>query len=399
LTSAVANADRIESLLQKDPAKIDEDASRRFLEIAGPFDRQLVLFGAGQLGRITLKGLRKAGIEPLAFADNNTTIHGSQVEGVPVISPEEAARRWSPRATFVVTVYNVSAPFSQLRRCVVERIASYADLFAAHRDYLLPFMCLGPSAGVLAHAGNIRAAYALMADEKSRKEFIRQLERRLFIGFDEPHPLSEGEHEHEYFPEEVYAPLNDEVFVDCGAYDGDTLRRFLQFRGDRWAKIIALEPDPASFKRLGAFVKGLPASQSQKIRIERVAVSDRRGLLAFDASGSVVSSARADGHLRVEAETLDSLLSYENPTLIKMDLEGAEPEALRGARATLQRSRPVLAVCVYHRPAHLWDLPILIREMAPEQTLALRAHSEDCWDASLYAISPGRVVAQTERRA
>lgn len=344
------------------------------------------MFGAGQLGRITLDGLRRAGIEIIAFADNNAALRGSRVDGVPVLSPEDAVGRWKSSATFAVTVYNVSVPFSQLRRAGAERIVSYAYLFAAYHDHLLPFMCLGPAAEVVGHAAEIREAYGLMADEKSRQEFIRQLERRLFIGFDEPRPLTPGDHEREYFPEDVYATLDDEVFVDCGAYDGDTIRRFLGFRDNRWARIIALEPDPTSFRRLESFVAALPTEPSGRIRLERMAISDHKGSMAFAASGSVVSSVSSHGSIRVDVDNLDSLLSSETPTLIKMDLEGGEPEALYGARATLRRSRPVLAACIYHRSDHLWALPRLIHELAPEHTLFIRAHSEDCWDVSCYAV-------------
>jgi FkbM family methyltransferase len=391
LTAVAAGLDRIEALLQRDPAEIDADASRRFFEIARPFERQLVLFGAGQLGRITLEGLHRAGADPVAFADNNVALHGSRLEGVPVVSPEEAAGRWKSRATFVVTVYNVSAPFLQLRRAGAERIVSYAYLFAFHRDHLLPFMCLGPAAEVMAHAAEIREAYGFMADERSRQEFIRQLERRLFIGFDEPRSLTPGDHEREYFPEDVYAPLDDEVFVDCGAYDGDTIRRFLQLRNSRFERIVALEPDPSTFTRLQAFVGTLPPEQAAKIRTERLAVLDRRASLSFHASGSVVSGAKADGDIRVDADTLDHILSHERPTLIKMDLEGGEPEALDGARQTTRRNGPILAVCVYHRAGHLWKLPLLMHQLAPEHAMFLRAHSEDCWDVSCYLVPRGRL--------
>jgi FkbM family methyltransferase len=388
----VSGLDRIAALLERDPTEIDADARRRFFEIARPSGGQLILFGAGQLGRITLRGLRLAGAEVVGFADNNAALHGSRVEGVSVLSPAEAAARWKAQATFVVTAYNGSAPFAQLRRAGAERIVSYAYVFAAYRDHLLPFMCLGPAVEVMSHAAEIREAYGLMSDDRSRQEFIRQLERRLFIGFDQPRPVPSGDHEREYFPEDVYVPIDDEVFVDCGAYDGDTIRRFLLLRGNRWARIIALEPDPASFKRLESFVAALPDECSRRIRLERSALSYRKGSIGFAASGSVISNVSSVGGIRVDADTLDSLLSSETPTLIKMDLEGAEPEAIRGAHSTLSRSGPVLAACVYHRADHLWTLPLLLHDLAPEQALFIRAHSEDCWDTSCYSVPRTRTL-------
>ena len=72
---------------------------------AGPSPHRIVLFGAGHFGRRTLSGLRKAGIEPIAFADNNPRLWNTSVEGVEVISPQEAAQRHGEQATFVITIW------------------------------------------------------------------------------------------------------------------------------------------------------------------------------------------------------------------------------------------------------------------------------------------------------
>ena len=82
----------------------------------------------------------------------------------------------------------------------------------------------------------------------------------------------------------------------------------------------------------------------------------------------------------------DELLEHEHPTFIKMDIEGAEPDALRGARATIARHRPILAVCVYHLQDHLWSIPLTLREMCGEYDFVLRPHNEEGWDLVCYGV-------------
>src|SRR3954463_4268395 len=102
--------EQIETLLSEGSAGARRREATAFDELAGPFGKSLVLFGAGGLGRRTLAGLRKLGIEPLAFADSSAADLGMVVDGCPVLSPEAAARRYHDRATFVTTIWGAVSP-------------------------------------------------------------------------------------------------------------------------------------------------------------------------------------------------------------------------------------------------------------------------------------------------
>src|ERR1039458_2780250 len=97
---------RLEALLAEtvESARLRENSA--FDEMAAPFEQSLILFGAGQFGRRTLAGLRQVGLEPLAFADNNPSLWGKAVDGLPVLSPQGAAERFGRRAAFVITIWN-----------------------------------------------------------------------------------------------------------------------------------------------------------------------------------------------------------------------------------------------------------------------------------------------------
>jgi hypothetical protein len=114
-------------------------------------------------------------------------------------------------------------------------------------------------------------------------------------------------------------------------------------------------------------------------------------MLRFQGGHGEGSQLTESGDLHVQVVALDDVLPNFQPTLIKLDVEGAEPDALYGARETIHKATPDLAVCVYHTPAHLWELPRLIKELFASYNFSLRSHRFNGFDTVLYAN--GRQVA------
>ena len=115
------------------------------------------------------------------------------------------------------------------------------------------------------------------------------------------------------------------------------------------------------------------------------ALSDHAGTLSFAAEGQLSSASASDGAVNVPCGRLDDLLAGVAPTFLKLDIEGAELEALKGAAGILAQHRPRLAICSYHRQAHLWQLPLCLQELRPKSTLHLRSHGTEGWELVLYA--------------
>jgi FkbM family methyltransferase len=315
---------------------------------------------------------------------------------VPVLPPDQVAERLGDRAVFIISVYNTAALWKQFAALGCKRVISYGLLYAGMFDTFLPYYCLDHPSGIVHAAEDIRCALGLFQDEVSRREFVAQVRARLFLDFDEaPMPVSDERRREEYFPSDLYTARDDEVLVDCGAFDGDTVRKFLERRGDRFSAIHAFEPDPKTYERLTANVSALGSELSRKIRTYAIATAARKGTLTFDASGMVTTAASSDGGTRVECDALDAILARaeDPPTLIKMDLEGGEPDALVGARRLVSQHAPVLVVTLYHRQDHLWRLPLLMRELCSDFRFFLRAHAEACWDVSCYAVPRSRVAS------
>ena len=216
-----------------------------------------------------------------------------------------------------------------------------------------------------------------MGGDASRREYLAQVRWRLHFDFAGlPDPVAGPI----YFRDELRQPLSDEVFVDCGAYDGDTGRSFLEHTAGQFKRIFAFEPDPANFAKLQATAGGDP-----RVSVAQAAVGRTNGAIPFSAERSP-SSSSAKGGMPVECVALDSHLVNERPTLIKMDIEGFEPEALAGAREIIQRDAPALAICVYHAQDHLWKIPLQIYSYNPNYKFYLKPHVYDVWDLVCYAI-------------
>ena len=195
-----------------------------------------------------------------------------------------------------------------------------------------------------------------------------------------------------YFPTDIVRSIDQEVFVDCGAFDGDSIRSFLR-RGQSFSHLYALEPDAHNRALLAGSIATLPEDLQRKITVWPYAAANLDGHVTFDAAGDVASRvSSSDTGTTVEARKLDSLNWRFSPTYLKMDIEGAEPDALCGAAKLLDEAAPVLAICLYHRLEHLWQIPNLIHSLAPDYSLFLRRYAEDGWEEVCYAVPHSRLA-------
>ena len=365
---------------------------RAFDELAGDARGAIVLFGAGGLGRRCLAGLRRYGIAPLAFADNNAGLWGTGIDGVPVLSPAAAAERYGRTAVFVVTIWGargrdrMNVRIHAVKALGCRTVIPFGQLAWRYPDGILPHYGVDLPHKTIEQSVEVLQAFDLLADDASRREYVAQLRWRLFFDFD---GMAAPETETIYFPPDLVRLRADEVFVDCGAFDGDTLRQFLAASNGRFAKYLAYEPDPDNFAKLAAVVSSLPETVRSRIEMTRAATAMKDGTVRF-SSGAGPSSHVGEGDLEVTAIALDRHLGEDRPTFIKMDIEGAEPEAIAGAARQIRDHAPILAISCYHRQDHLWSLPLLINSINGNYAFYLRPHDLEAWDLVCYAIPRSR---------
>lgn len=386
----------LDALLSRHVATQQHAETREFDRLSG--GRPIVLMGAGGLGRRTLAGLRRHGVEPLAFVDNGPGKHGTVVDGVRVLSAAAAAREYGRTAAFVVTIWGAhnrhrfAHSREQLRALGCEIVFPFPPLYWKYADALLPFYLQDLPSRVLLQREDVRRAFEVWEDGASRAEYVSQVRFRLDADFD---GLASPVDHPQYFPPDLFAWRDDEWIVDGGAYDGDTVRALSQIHGNRFGHLLAVEPDPANFAKLMAIVQDLPSEVRARVECRQAALGAEARTLYLDATGTAASATRTAavaGSVAVQAATIDTLVGEHHPTFVKLDIEGFEIDALQGAQATIRRHGPILAVCVYHLQDHLWKIPLMLRSWRDDYAFFLRPHNEEGWDLVCYAVPRSRLA-------
>ncbi len=113
--------------------------------------------------------------------------------------------------------------------------------------------------------------------------------------------------------------------------------------------------------------------------------------MRFEAIGTAGSQVTDSGTYEVRCVPLDEMLADCEASLIKMDIEGSELQALVGAQSTIRRHVPALSICLYHRQEDLWKIPLFIASLSDRYRLFLRRHSDDCWEQICYAVPADRL--------
>lgn len=177
-------------------------------------------------------------------------------------------------------------------------------------------------------------------------------------------------------------PGSHEVYVDLGAYNGDTIRELLEFSKGRYSAIYAMEPDWKNYKKLAKFIDGMT-----HVKAYHAAAWCTDTELPFASKAGRQSSISADSEYTVEALTVDTILEEKTPTIIKMDVEGFEREAIWGASQSIGHYSPKLMIALYHRNEDIFEIPLLIKTLNPEYKLYIRHQLYiPAWETNLYAI-------------
>ncbi len=313
-------------MLDEAPSNAREREGRLLAELAAHPDMPIVLFGAGNLGRRTLALLRAHGRDAAAFIDNDRNLWGSTVDGAEVLSPADASARFAVDGLAVVTIWRAEGGHDflvtrdDLRTRGWRRVESFIPLFWGYGTDALPYITIDLPTRVLDARDDVLAATELWSDERSLREYVGQVRWRLSGDFAALSPAEPNQ----YFADGLVRVGPDEVFVDCGAFTGDTLLDVAR-RVASWRAYHAFEPDPASYEALQAAVASLPAPLGERVHLHRAATSDRRGTARFNATGLRVGQAfRRRERTRSAASRSTTCWPRFTPTFVKMDIEGAE---------------------------------------------------------------------------
>ena len=225
---------------------------------------------------------------------------------------------------------------------------------------------------------SIEKVYSLLADDKSKQVYVDVLKYKITGDISYLRECCTP-------PKEAYnnilRPCVNEIYVDLGAYNGDTIRELLTFTSGRYEKIYALEPDKRNFRKLSEYAENM-----RDVVLYNAAAWSGEDTLYFNAAGGRQGKLSSKG-VETAALSVDGILQGGQATYIKYDVEGAEAQALEGTKETIKKWSPKLCVALYHRAEDIFSLPLAVAQMCPEYKLYVRHFPYyPAWETNLFAV-------------
>lgn len=334
-------------------------------------EKPVVLYGMGDGADKVLKAFEHYGISASAVIASDEFVRGQSFHGFKVKKLSEAEQEFGE---FVIALCFAS----QLPE-VINTIKSVAK----------KHMLLVPSVPVFGNvmfdddfigknSENMKRAYSLLADDLSKKVFENVLE---FYYTGDICLLEDITTDKSEAFNNILRLSQNEVYVDLGAYNGDTVDEFLQYSGGKYRKIVALEPNVKNFEKLKAHCADMP-----NVELWRLGSYSHSTVLTFNNKAGR-NSAISETGVETRVAPVDTVLCGTAAGYIKADVEGADFETLCGMKNTLKSFKPKLNFSAYHRFEDIFRLPILINKINPEYRIYLRHHPYiPAWDTNLYCV-------------
>lgn len=355
----------------------DSDQVRaRLDEIRGWGSRPVVVYGAGIYAREVTDFLGAHGVTVADYLVDEAYAGGSTLTGHPARTISDIRGR---HKDFCVVIGFCGDPHVARTRLIQRHKMPEADIHELDCRFWRRFAMAEWSSASL-HQRGFSEVLALLEDDTSRMTWVSYLNAKLLFDSGE---LRKYRAPRQYFPPDLpkFMPKADDVFVDAGAFTGDTLAEVVALTGGRGtAAYHAFEPDEGNADQLALYVSQRGLSN---VTIRRVGLWHESSVLCFAGNEGSRSGFSDDGAASVRVEALDQL--GIRPSFVKMDIEGAEHNALRGMEHTLRLCRPRLAVAVYHKPEDMLEIPRFLRQVASGYHFHLRIHSHFSEELVLYA--------------
>jgi FkbM family methyltransferase len=224
----------------------------------------------------------------------------------------------------------------------------------------------------------------ILADDESRRVFDAILGFRLTL--DPKWLAGVVDAANEYYPPDVIRLGEDEVYIDGGAWDGDSIVAFKSRCRDRFKRAISFEPSPDTHAKLIERV-----GKDPRVTCIAKGLADRSDVLRFSADGTRAAKFGEEGAVDVPVTSLDEVLNGSRASFIKINIEGSEAAFLEGAKRTIARWRPKIALCAYHYARDLWALPAQLRTITEGYDYFLRQHDGGTIQTVIYAVPAGEM--------
>ena len=325
---------------------------------------EAIIIGAAGEGRRLFELLTKQNIEVISVFDRSEDIIGNSI-GSLTVKPQSEILSIERHIPVIIASHRTLETYKFCKAENFENVVPFMTLQTTRPDEFPPHeFHASLLEDMVANSVEYIKLFEELEDDLSRKTLNAIIGYRLT-----GNPcIFESVLDNElYNPSQLLKFSDKEVFIDGGAYTGDTILNFMHHVDGEYEKIYAFEPDPETFSDLVRNFSNHP----NVIPIDKGLFSERTTLKFSDAGGraSVFSET---GEISVPVTSIDEVLNGDRVSFIKMNIEGAEIEALKGARLSIEKWQPKLAISVYHRPSDLWKIPKLIQSIDASYRIHLR---------------------------
>lgn len=333
----------------------------------------IYLYGAGYVAANIRKILEKSHIDFCGYIVDEKYLPKDEksrtIDGKPIISVNNLMRD----SVAVMAVYRdigdgVELKHDKIKKTYKRDFSSYIQFGAISEEFL---------------SINLQAfneTFNKLADFESRTAMMSFITQKYQGCYEKPYSGHT-----QYYDTDIFIPEEDMIFLDCGAFDGDTIIGFMDFLKQNnirsYKKCYALEPDKDNYDILKKNMTGY-----ENIETYQLGAFNKRETLLFEEKNTVSSSISSSGSIQIEVDSIDNILKGAPVSYIKMDIEGSELKALEGARETILKHKPKIAVCVYHKAEDLITIPQFLLSLNSNYKLYLRNNAPAGVETVLYAI-------------
>ena len=355
------------------------------------------IYGAGGFADVVLAELEKNGIIIDYFIDQFTK--KKFLNGKPIYRLNEIEDKDINIYISITTPNTENSVVNELKSSAFENIYTFLDTLKLYPE-LIP-TCIrktntwfSENLSEMVDKEKFSIFRGFLKDDKSRRLLANIVEFRKSLSSEDYIIPEEDTH---YFPNDIDLLRNiDKVrFIDGGAFTGDTavsLVNILKEQRKELEFLACFEPDPDNLTRLREEVGRLKQNNEKtNFIIYPCGLWSSNSILSLSANSDATFLINTDGGsndnlINVMGVAIDDSVYGVAPNFIKMDVEGAEIEALRGAKNTIGTFSPILAISLYHRPEHLYEIPLLIHDINPNYEMYLRTYGHFGIETVLYCV-------------
>ena len=355
-----------------------------FHEEAFNKNKPLLIYGYDLACLRSLPSIFSAGLKVDAIIDSNPINCGTEICGITIMPIDTISQFPADANVFIPSIqgkYTITKMFKDLGfhnffyNLKLEMVM-YDSVIKKNDEY---------RSIIDDNKSEINFARSLFREQRSRDIFDARLNMYYKCDFSALEGLYTPRN---YFPIDILRLTQHEVYVDVGVHNGGSVFEFISTVNGGYNSIYAFDAEELCFEMSNmVFLQ----SGRKNISVHRYAICDYVGKVRFNNLGCrfAAMGGRIDssGQAEVPCTSLDAFFqnNEEKPTLIKMDIEGAEMDALVGAKKLIKKHMPKFAICVYHKMEHLWEVPNKIHEMQPGRYGYYLRHSGSYYDTVCYA--------------